>query len=96
MRKSRCLRVTQKAMAEYLRRKYGLHRGETAAQILMQVINEQEELAEANSRKSDLRFVMDENLWEEIGTRAGEQGCSRSEFVCACLEKAAEERYGVL
>lgn len=73
-----------------------MNRGRTAALIIMDVVNEQEEFAETNSRKSDLRFRMDDNLWENLATRAGEQGCSRSEFVGACLEKAADERYGVL
>lgn len=94
--RNRCLRISQKAMGEYLRRKYGLFRGKTAAQIIMDVVNEQEEVAENNSRKSDLRFRMDDNLWEELAIRAGEQGCSRSEFVGACLEKATDERYGML
>lgn len=90
------LRISTKAMNEYLRRKYGIHRSESAIQIIMGAINEYEELAESQKGKVNLSITIGEESYEDLKRRAGENGCSASEFVSACLEKANDHRNGLL
>lgn len=96
MHKKTTIRLSQKAMDEFLRRRYGRYRNSTAAAVLMDVANEFEELAESQRHKMSLGVSIEEERLKDLKERAAEYGCLLSEFLSSCLEKAADQRYGVL